>query len=139
MAAAKYPAEHSTFSDVPEHEKPDGQVPQDVRVISSPPEVNEPGRHRSHFAASFELKRSSAPQSVQFVAAAADAVPARHGEQDDAPASAYVPAAHSISTLVPAHACPERHSLQLVRVVLLPPEVIQPAEHLVQLPAPAAL
>ena len=76
---------------------------------------------------------------MQFVAAAADAVPARHGEQDDAPASAYVPAAHSISTLVPAHACPERHSLQLVRVVLSPPEVIQPAEHLVQLPAPAAL
>ena len=76
---------------------------------------------------------------MQFVAPAADAVPARHGEQDDAPASAYVPAAHSISTLVPAHACPERHSLQLVRVVLLPPEVIQPAEHLVQLPAPAAL
>ena len=118
MAAAKYPAEHSTFSDVPEHEKPDGQVPQVVRVISSPPEVNDPTAHVEQLSALFSLNMLSAPQSMHptlslryvparqnshCVAPALDVVPIGQAVQLDAPASAeYVPAAQA-TTLVPSH------------------------------------
>ena len=59
-----------------------------MRVTFVPPAVNEPSGHTEHAAASFELKESSDPHSVQFVAAGPDAVPARHGEHDDAPPAA---------------------------------------------------
>ena len=75
----------------------------------------------------------SAPQTVHLSAVSVDHVPARHGAHDDAPLSAYIPAAHGVWTLVPSHACPAGHSLQRARVVLSPPEVKKPAGHVLQL------
>ena len=81
----------------------------------------------------------SAPQSVQLAASASDDAPARHGEHDDALPAAYVPASHAVCTLDPSHEKPDGHSLQLVRVVVVPPDVYDPAEHVLQLLAPATL
>ena len=71
-----------------------------------------------------------ARQNSHWVAPALDVVPAAHGSQRDAPGSAEnVPAAHSSTTLVPLHAEPAGHRAQLVRVVLVPPDVNEPGGH----------
>ena len=103
-SAENVPAAHSSMTLVPLHAEPAGPTLQAVRVVSSPPVVNEPSGHIEHAAASFELKEWSDPHSVQFAAAGPDAVPARHGEHDDALPAAYVPATHTVLMLVPSHA-----------------------------------
>ena len=81
----------------------------------------------------------SVPHSSHVAASGPDEVPARHGEQDDAPCSAYVPASHIVLVLVPSHDDPAGHASQLVRVVLLPPDEKKPPGHVLQLVAPASL
>ena len=76
---------------------------------------------------------------MQFAASAPDDVPARHGEQDDALPAAYVPSLHGVCTLVPSHEYPSEHLLQLVRVVVVPPDVNDPAGHVLHALAPATL
>ena len=49
------PAAHSSTTLVPSHAEPAGQVEQLVRVISLPPEVNQPSGHTEQFAALFSL------------------------------------------------------------------------------------
>ena len=56
FAAANSPAEHFEMTLVPSHAEPAGQTLHVVRVVGSPPEVNEPSGHTEHSAASFELK-----------------------------------------------------------------------------------
>jgi hypothetical protein len=48
---------------------------------------------------------------------------APHSEHAPAPASAYVPAAHSVLTLDPSHAMPAVHATHPDRVVGSPPTV----------------
>ena len=84
FAAANSPAAHFEMTLVPSHAEPAGHTLQVVRVVVAPPEVNEPPGHTEQLPASFPLHTSSAPQAVQSVAVAPDAVPARHGEHDDA-------------------------------------------------------
>ena len=46
---------------------------------------------------------------------------------------------HTVCTLVPSHEYPAGHASQLVRVVLLPPDVNDPVVQMLQLLEPAAL
>ena len=63
-------------------------------------------------------------------------MPASHAVQFDAPGSAEnVPAGHSWTMLVPLHAEPAGHTMQVVRVLFVPPEVNEPAGHTRQLAA----
>ena len=63
-------------------------------------------------------------------------MPASHAVQFDAPGSAEnVPAGHSSTMLVPLHAEPAGHRAQLVRAVLVPPEVKEPLGHTSQFSA----
>ena len=116
-----------------------------------PPDVNEPGKHTEQSDALFTLHRLSAPHSTQpplaercvparqnahCVAPASDVSPASHAMHSEAPAAEeYEPAAQGSTTLVPSHAEPAGHRLQLVRVVLVPPEVNQPTVQTSQLVA----
>ena len=84
----KVPAGHGRSTLVPSHAEPAKHSLQVVRVVLVPPEVKEPPAHVEHSAALFELKRWSDPHSVQLAASGPAAVPARHGEHDDAPPSA---------------------------------------------------
>ena len=84
FAAANSPSEHLETIAVPLHAEPAGHGAQLVRVALVPPEVNEPSGHTEQLPALFPLHTLSAPQAVQSVAIAPDAVPARHGEHDDA-------------------------------------------------------
>ena len=74
----------------------------------------------------------SAPQSVQLAASAPDDVPARHGEHNDALPAAYVPFSHGFCSLDPSHEYPDGHSSQPVRDIEFPPEVNDPAGHVLQ-------
>ena len=126
-----------------------------MRVVLVPPDVNELGGHAEQLVALFALHRLSAPQSSQpplgesdvparqnshCVAPSSDVVPASHAVQLDAPGSdEYVPAVHGSATLVPSHAEPAGHSVQLVRVVFVPPDVNELGGHTEQLVALFAL
>ena len=118
---------------VPSHAEPMGHSLQLVRVVlSSPPEVNEPGGHTEQDSALFSLYRLSAPQSTQ-PPASRRYVPARQNVHCDAPGSDVVPVAHTVFTLVPSHEEPAGHGSQLVRVVLSPPDVNEPGGQTLQL------
>ena len=113
-----------------------------------PPDVNEPGGHTEQSDALFALHRLSSPQTTQpplsesfvparqnthCVAPASDVEPSSHDVQFDAPAAGeYEPAAQGSTTLVPLHADPAGHGVQLVRVVLVPPDVNEPPVHVSQ-------
>ena len=95
----------------PLHCEPAGHSVQLVRVVAVPPDVNEPSRHVKHPSASFPLYSLSAPHFVQFAALCTENVPARHGEQDDAPSSAYRPGAQSEQLVACApENCPGSHT-----------------------------
>ena len=116
-----------------------------------PPEVNQPAAHGSQLAAWFALHRLSAPHSTQpplseryvparqnthCVAPASDVEPSSQATQLDAPGPAeYEPAAQGWTTLVPLHADPAGHRVQLVRVAFVPPEVNEPPVQISQLVA----
>ena len=55
LAAAKYPAEHSTLPPDPSHAEPAGHSTQVVRVIVVPPSVYEPAGQTEHVAAELSL------------------------------------------------------------------------------------
>ena len=77
---------------------------------------------------------------MHCVAPASDVEPSSHAVQFDAPAAGeYEPAAQGSTTLVPLHADPAGHGVQLVRVVLVPPDVYEPAPHTEQFIALFAL
>ena len=56
-------------------------------------------------------------------------VPGSQSVHELAPPVLYFPAGHSLLTLVPSHVDPAGHEVQLVRVVLVPPEVNEPTVH----------
>ena len=90
------PAEHSVWLLVPSHENPAGQSLQLVRVVSVPPDVNEPRGHTVQFGAVCSLHMLSAPHSVQSRAKAPDHLPDKHGEQSGEPPPANVPASQGV-------------------------------------------
>ena len=76
---------------------------------------------------------------MQFAASAPDDVPARHGEHDNALPAAYVPSSHGFCSLDPSHEYPDGHSSQPVRDIEFPPEVNDPAGHVLQPLEPSLL
>ena len=56
-------------------------------------------------------------------------VPGSQSVHELAPPVLYFPAGHSLLTLVPSHVDPAGHEVQLVRVVLVPPQVNEPTVH----------
>ena len=76
---------------------------------------------------------------MQPLAIAPEYVPGKHGAHVKEPFDACVPAAHGDFALVPSHACPGGHGLQLVRVVLSPPAVNEPGGQALQPVAPSPL
>ena len=76
---------------------------------------------------------------MQLEAPVIEDVPARHGAHAAAPPLAKVPAMHGDLMLVPSHQKPAGQGSQLVRVALFPPDVNQPAGHMVQPLAPSPL
>jgi hypothetical protein len=92
-----------------------------VRVTLVPPEVKEPRGHREQVLEPLELlNRLSAPQTVHVLLEA----------------SLYFPAAHVTTLLVPSHAEPLGHIVQVVRVCILLPDVNEPVGHVAQDPNP---
>ena len=124
---------------VPSHAEPAGQTLQLVRVVSSPPDVNQPASHTEHCAAEFSLHRSSAPHASHPLWSDRRYVPAKHGAHDIAPSAEYVPLPHGVIVLEPSQKDPAGHGEQALRVVLSPPEVLEPDGQSLQLLAPAAL
>ena len=110
-----------------------------VRVLVVPPDVNQPAPHTEHSAAEFSLHRSSAPHESHPLWSDRRLVPAKHGAHDIAPSPEYVPLPHCVTVLEPSQKDPAGHGEQVVRVVLSPPEVLEPDGQSLQLLAPAAL
>ena len=139
-----------TWSLVPSHAAPAGQVVQLVRVVAVPPDVNELAPHFWQLTAWFSLHMLSAPHSAQPPPLAGRYLPARHGAQCVAPSLDEVlpfgqspqldapgfrenaPAGHGRRRLEPSHAEPAGQSEQVARVLFVPPDVKEPAGHVVQ-------
>ena len=105
------PPVHVPTELVPLHELPAGQERQVDRVSVVPPDVNELAAHLSQRAEESVLYMLSAP----------------HTAHTFAPAALYVPAGHGALMLLPSHEYPAGHALHTVRVVVVPPDVIDPA------------
>ena len=91
-----------------------------VRVVSSPPEVYEPGAHRVQFGAAASLYMLSAPHTSQSPAPAPDHLPGRHDMHVDEPASAYLPAMQRVWLDEPSHSQPSGQTLQVFPSVKVP-------------------
>ena len=85
------PGAHSLWTLVPSHEKPAGHGLHAVRVVSVPPDVNEPGSHFLHAEALFSLHMLFMPQSTQSPPLPGRYVPARQGSCADAPRGQKLP------------------------------------------------
>ena len=103
-----------------------------MRVVLVPPEVNEPAVHGSQLTAWFALHRLSAPQASHPLWSTRRCVPARHGAHADDPGAEYVPASHAVTILVPSHRDPAGQRSQRGRVSMSPPDVTEPAGHVLQ-------
>ena len=85
-----------------------------VRVLSVLPDVYDPAAHVVHLsAAPALLNNASSPQVVQVLVEAAENVPARHW----------------FEPLLPSHVDPAGHAPHADRVVAEPPDVNEPAVH----------
>jgi hypothetical protein len=108
---------------LPSQAEPAGHGVHDVRVIDVPPDVSEPAPHVLQVLAPAALCAVSLPQTEHVVR----------------PPAAKRPAVHCACVLLPSQAEPAGHGEQVVRVVDVPPDVSEPAPHVLQVLAPAAL
>jgi hypothetical protein len=118
--SAAVPAGQGTTMLVPEHACPAAHGVQAVRRAASFPVVCEPAAQVLQRAAPFGENFSSVP----------------HTSQVSLPASAAVPAAHSICTLEPEHLEPAGHCEHVVRWLASLPLVKEPAPQVLHVAAP---
>ena len=151
---------HRTRVLLPSHVYPGGHVLHEVCVLeSTPPPVNKPTPQVLQVVALPVLYILSSPHGLLLLRPShlnpgwhaphevrVDEVPpavkdpAPHVLQLAAPLALYtVSPPHGVCTLEPSHEDPALHALHDVRVFAVPPAVKEPAVHVLQLRAPAAL
>ena len=124
LAAAVYlPAAQRGLLELPSHLRPAGQREHVVRVLLSPPEVNEPDLH---------VLQDAAPLPLYFLSLL-------HFVHEDLPLPENVPAPHCGFAELPLQRWPAGQMPQSERVVVAPPDVKEPGLHVLQAAAPAAL
>ena len=153
-------APHCVCMLLPSHDEPAGHALHEVRVVVVPPAVNEPAAH-----VLCALHEICAPLSWywpfgqflhvvcallswnwpfaqflhEFCALLSWNWPPLHAEQKMLPLAAKRPAVHCACVPLPSHDEPAGHAAHEVRVAAVPPAVNEPAAHVAQLLAPAAL
>ena len=121
-AGAYLPAAQSGLLELPSHLRPAGQIVHVVRVLLSPPEVDEPD---------LQVLQDAAPLALYFLLLL-------HFVHEDLPLPENVPALHCGFAELPLQRWPAGQMLQAERVVVAPPDVKDPFEQVLQTPAPWA-
>ena len=121
-AAENVPLAHSGVALEPSHFEPAGHVEHVVRVLLSPPEVNEPDS---------QVLQDAAPLALYFLLLL-------HFVHEDLPLPENVPALHCGFAELPLQRWPAGQMPQAERVAVAPPDVKLPEEQVLQTPAPWA-